>query len=206
MDHNDKILAENKAELILLIDSSAYLSMQDIALNTGIHLLSLLVNYPKVDYYFANAVANELIRGKEGLNANTLNMLKKTLHDEAIGDFNEKDGRTLYRAKDGSIRVASLTSISGVDSSQILLCQNHQQLVLLTNDHKMLKNGAAVLDNRLMDVLNLLELMSETPNPTIRKQWLKTREYYENHSGYKRPKTVRCIPDRLTGEKPPHLR
>jgi hypothetical protein len=197
MEENDKKLAASKAYLKMLVDSSAFLSLQDIGAGTGIHPLNIIEENPNLDYFFTSAVANELIKSREGLNPNTLNILKKSLRDEMTsGESGHKEARTLYKAKDGSIKVATLTAVSGVDQGQILLCQNHRDIVLLTNDHRMLKNAAAVLDNRLMDVLNLLELMSDVPDKTYQHIWTKMRKYYEVNSDYKRPKTVRCIEDR----------
>ena len=206
MDENDKRLAESKAELKILIDSSAFLSLRDIATATGTHPLNLLIAYPNIDYFFASAMLNELARGKEGFSQEIMGMYWKSLQDEMVGAEGLKDARHLYSTKGGSTRTVTLTKISGVDSGQILLCQNHKDLVLLTNDHKMQKNAAALLDRRLMDVLNLLELMSETPNKKLRGEWLRLRKWYETNSGYNRPKTVRFIEDRQPGELPPHLR
>lgn len=207
MEQNDKILAASPAELILLIDSSAFIGMRNIAAAKGAHPINLLNRYPKIDYFFSNSVANEFARGKEGFSPDTFNMIKKSLQDEAVSlDDKAKDNRHLYEAKDGKVKVAELTKISAVDYGQILLCQNHKQLVLLTNDHNMLKNAAALLDRRVMDVQNLLELMSETPDPELQRIWQEMLSWHKSESGYRRPKTVRTIPDRKPGELPKHFR
>jgi hypothetical protein len=204
MDTNDQVMANNQAELLLLIDSSAYLCMQEIAAAIGTHPLDLLGFYPNIDFYFSSGMINELIKGREGLNA--LPLFQKSLQDEgAAVDDTIKDNRVLYNAKDGSVKFAVLNMTSYVDSGQILLCQNHPQLVLLTNDHNMIKNAAAVLDRRLMDILNLLELMIETPDKKIRDKWVEIKSYFDT-TGYKRPKYVRSIPDRQLGELPKHFR
>lgn len=205
MEINDKTIAENPAELKLLVDSSAYLCMQELAKAIGIHVLDLIDDhYPNVDYFFSQGMINELIKGREGFNA--LGLFNKSLQDEGVSIDDEfKDNRFLYNSKDGSVRSAKLTTVSHVDSGQILLCQNHPELVLLTNDHRMLKNAAALLDRRLMDFLNLLELMCDTPDVKIRLAWQTVKAHYEK-TGYKRPETVRNIPDRQPGELPAHLR
>lgn len=208
MDNNDRILANSNADLKLLIDSSAFLTLRDIAKATSVHPLNLLASYPNVDYFFSEAVVNELMTGKEGITQDTLNMMALRLEDEShyFNDEEAKDNRFLYNSTDGTIKVVKLNNISHVDSGQILLCQNHHGLVLLTNDHKMFKSGAPLLDNHLMDVLNLLELMVETPEEKYRIQWVAMKKWYDENYGFKRPENVPHISDKLPRERPAHLK
>lgn len=207
MDENDRRLAKSNADLKLLIDSSAYLDLYRIGIGTGLHPLNLLAPYDKIDYFFAEAMARELMQGKEGINPNTVNMLKRSLVDEhAVLNHADKENRFLYDSKEGGVRVATLNTMSNVDYGQILLCQNHKELVLLTDDHRMQKSAAALLDRRLMDVENFLELMAQTPEERIRLPWIAMQKWFKSESGYKKPRTLRFIADREPGELPKHFR
>lgn len=206
MERNDAKLEASNAYLKLLIDSSAFIAFQKIGAATGTHPMNLLELNPNIDYYFSNAVVNEFVRGSQGLSPDTVNMLERSLEDEmaVIGD-GLKDNRHLYIDKNGKTRWTTLNTISSVDSGQILLCQNHDDLVLLTNDHNMLKNATALLDRRLMDVETLLRMMSDVRDRNFQPEWKRLRAWYDQNYGYKAPKTVRMIPDRRPGKVPPHL-
>ena len=205
MEYNDRIISDNSAHLKLLIDSSAFISFKNIEAEAGTNPLQLIDKNPNIDYFFAVAMINELIKGREGFNFETQSMFKKALHDET-SSTDDKESRHLYTDKDGNIKFANLTKISVVDYGQILLCQNHTNLVLLTDDHRMQKNSGALLDRRLMDTLNLLELMAEVPDKKFQQKWQCLLEWFRDSSGYKRPKTVRFIEDRKPGELPAHLK
>jgi hypothetical protein len=203
MKDNDKTLDDDSAELKVLLDTNIYLWMQDIAAAINIHALDLLDNMSNVSYYFAHCVIQETIQGSHRFIGNVSEMFKHSLKDEMSVNFDaEVDPRTLYNAKDGSTKVAILTKISNVDQAQILLCHNHRKngLVLVTNDHRMIKNASAVLDRRLMDLEYFLKYIDDaTPPGPLKTEWAKVRDYYKKKGGHTRPKTVRQIDDRQTG-------
>jgi hypothetical protein len=203
MKDNDKTLDDDPAQLKVLLDTNIYLWIQDIATATNIHALDLLDRMPNVSYYFAHCVIQETIQGRQRFIGNVSEMFKHSLKDEMSVNFDaETDARMLYNAKDGSTKVAILTKISNVDQAQILLCQNHRSrnLVLITNDHRMIKNAAAVLDRHLMDFEYFLQFIDDaTPPGPIKTEWGKIRDYYKRNGGHTRPMTVRQIDDRKAG-------
>jgi hypothetical protein len=206
MDENDRRINERGGELNLLIDSSVYHELNRIESEIGIHPLDLIQNYPKVKFFFTHSMINENIRGRMGFNEESAWMFNHSLQDE--GSFNGKESRFLYNDVNGQTRVITLNNISPEDYSQILIAQNHEKLVLVTNDHKMLKSAGALLSGRLMDLPNMLDLFSESPDPQFKAAWQKVRDHYTQTSGYKPPQTISYIhdidrkPHPLTGEIP----
>ncbi len=204
MEENDRIIADVGGKLNILVDSSAYQELSKIADATGQHPLILMEAYPKIKIFFTSGMINENIRGSLGFNGETKWMFKHSLHEE--GGFSGKESVFLYNHENGSIQTIKMNNISGVDYGQILIAQNHKNLVLLTNDHGMLKSAGALMGGRIMDVPNLLGLMKDTEDTVLQKQWQKMVDWYESHGGYTPPKTVNYIdgiirdPHPLTGE------
>lgn len=203
MEQNDKIIENNGKRLNLLVDTSAFLTFREIEVRAGVNPLSLLRHYHDIAVFFSSSAAVELMQG-EGLSSDVVVMLKNSLNDEQSSISNEKENRFLYNSKDGRIKMIELNKMSKADYGQILLCQNHKRLVLLTNDKKMLKSAASLLDKRIMDVLNLLELMVNTPDEKLRIQWEALKRWYDSNYEYKRPETIVEISDRIKEEKPPY--
>jgi len=203
MEHNDAVLAASQGELILLIDSSAYEEIQRLANETGYHALNFIVRrYPKIDFFFSADVFREL--NARGLSPNAPNIATRALQPEGVSiDPNSKVSIGLYNAADGQIKSYKHNNISQADQNQILLCQNHLQLVLLSNDHKLLRSAAPVLPNRIMDLQNLFELLVNTENPHLRKMWQELHDHYMQTSNYKRPNNVRALTDMLSNGREP---
>ena len=67
-----------------------------------------------------------------------------------------KENRFLIK-ENGEIRYIVLNKISTVDYSQVLLCQNHPELTLVSNDHKLLKSAKVVLIDRVIGPPSLIE-------------------------------------------------
>lgn len=194
MEENDQRIKERGGQFNLLIDSSVYHEFSKLEEEIKINPLDLLMKYPNVRFFFAQSMINENIRGRMGFTAEAAWMFESSLQDE--GAFMEqKESRFLYNDKNGNIRTVIMNNISTIDYSQILLVQNHQDLILLTNDHKMLKSAGALLSGRLMDLPNLLDFFVQTPDPLIQAEWVKVRDHYLNTSGYSTPITVHYIED-----------
>lgn len=206
MEENDRRIKEAGGKFNLLIDSSVYHEFTKIEEEIGINPLDLLMKYPSVKFFFTQAMINENIRGKMGFTQEAVWMFEHSLQDE--GAFmQEKESIFLYNDKNGNIRSIKMNNISAIDYGQILIAQNHQDLTLLTNDHKMIRSAGALLSGRLTDIANMLDFFAnETPDPVIRAEWEKIREHYMSTSGYKPPETVHYIedldrkPHPLTGE------
>jgi predicted nucleic acid-binding protein len=203
MEYNDTVLANSQGELILLIDSSASEEIRKLANETKYHALNFIVHrYPKIDFYFSQEVFQEL--NARELSSNVLNMAKRALQAEGVSlDPSIKVDMGLYNSTDGKITSYKHNKISQADHNQILLCQNHLELTLLTNDHKLLRSAAPVLPNRIMDLQNLFELLINTENPHLRKLWQELFDHYMQTSNYKRPKTFRALTDMLPEGREP---
>lgn len=203
MEHNDAVLAASRGDLILLIDSSAYEEIQRLANETGYHALNFIVHrYPKIDFFFSADVFQEL--NARGLSPNAPNIASRALQAEGVSiDPTAKVNLGLYNSTDGQIKSYKHNNISQADHNQIMLCQNHLQLVLLTNDHKLLRSAAPVLPNRIMDLQNLFELLINTENPHLSKMWQELHDHYMQTSNYKRPNNFRAITDMLPNGREP---
>jgi len=205
MEENDKILSNNSADVILLIDTNTYLDMNKIAEITGYHVLNFLKRYPHIDYYFSFGMIKEILANPKGLDPNIGNMGQRALNEETFYLSSEaikiKSSEVLYNSIDGRIKQISLNNISATDHAEILLCQNHPQLLLVTTDKKMMKTAAPLLDRRLTDLQGLLEFLALTPNKYHQVLWSDLLRVYLNYSGYKRPTMFRVIPDRKKGPR-----
>lgn len=203
MEDNDRILDASQGELILLIDSSAYGEIERLASETGYHALNFIINrYPKIDFFFSADVFREL--NASGISPNAPNIARKALHEEGMTlDPTTKVNLGLYNATDGRTKSYKHNNISQADQNQILLCQNHLELVLLTNDHKLLRSAAPVLPNRIMDLQNLFELLVNTENPHLRKLWQDLHDHYMQTSNYKRPNNFKALTDILPNGREP---
>ena len=203
MEHNDKVLAASRGELILLIDSSAYLEIQRIANETEYHALNFIINrYPKIDFFFSADVFREL--NARGISSNAPNIASRVLQAEGASiDPSSKVNLGLYNSIDGQIKSYDHNKISQADQNQILLCQNHLQLTLLTNDHRQLRSAAPVLPNRIMDLQKFFELLVNTENPHLSKMWQELYDHYMQTSNFKRPATVRALTDMLPKGREP---
>lgn len=203
MEDNDATLTASQGELILLIDSSAYEEIQRIANETGYHALNFIVNrYPKIDFFFSADVFREL--NARGISPNAPNIASKALQAEGVSiDPSSKVDLGLYNSTDGQIKSYKHNKISQADHNQIMLCQNHLELVLLTNDHKLLRSAAPVLPNRIMDLRNFFELLVNTKNPYLKKMWQELLDHYLQTSNYKRPSNFRALTDMLPNGREP---
>ncbi len=205
MEHNDNLLKLCKGELILLIDSSVYEEIQRLANDTGYHALNFIVNrYPRIDFFFSSDVFREL--NAKGFSANTPNIATRILEAEStsIESFS-KVNAGLYNSKEGYIRMYEHNKISHADQNQILLCQNHLELTLMSNDHKLLRSAAPVLPGRIIDLQGFLELLVNTDNPHLKKVWEDLLHHYMKTSNYKRPPTFRILKDMLPNGREPGI-
>jgi len=203
MEDNDATLAASRGELILLIDSSAYEEICRLAYETGYHALNFIIRrYPKMDFYFSQDVFQEL--NAREFSPNIINMAQRALKAEGASiDPKGKVNLGLYNSKDGTIRSYKHNKISHNDQNQILLCQNHLELTLLTTDHKLLRSAAPVLKNRIMDLQNLFELLVNTENPHLSKMWQELFDHYMKTSNYNRSQNVITLNDMLPNGREP---
>lgn len=211
-NHNTEILSASNARIKILIDTNAYIELEKVADNTSVDTLYELSKwYGDVEYFISQSVFLELSKIKDGRlempNIKYDNVCR-ILEDDIVGD-NIKHNEFLYKDKKCNIKTIKMNNISLTDYGCILLCQNNEDLILLTNDHKMQKSANALINGRLMDIPTLFRYLAtdqalnnveNEPFNDIRKErkakWEKAKNWYEKNGGYSPPKTVYLpIPD-----------
>ncbi len=211
-NHNTEILSASNARIKILLDTNAYIELEKVADNTGVDTLYELSKwYGDVEYFVSQSVFRELCKIKDnGLEIPNIHYdnIRRILEDDIVGD-NIKHNEFLYKDKKGNIKSIKMNNISLTDYGCILLCQNNEDLILLTNDHKMQKSANALINGRLMDIPTLFRYLAtdqalnnveDDPFNSTRKdlkdKWEKAKKWYEKNGGYSPPKKVYLpIPD-----------
>lgn len=148
MEDNNKTLQAQGKKYNFLFDTSAILYFQVMHQHCGASIFTVINECPEVNFFVLNDVLSELIQGQKGISPLQLNVfLNHILNSESAMDLNRKENRFLVK-EDGEIKYTVLNSISATDYAQVLICQNHAQLVLVANDKKMIKSAAQVLEGR----------------------------------------------------------
>lgn len=148
MEENVKILERFGKKHNFLLDTSAILYFQVMYEHCGASIFIALEECNDVNFFVLNLVLSELIQGPKGLNPTQLTtFFNHILNSESAMEPNRKENRFLIN--DGEeIKYLVLSNISATDYAQVLVCQNHLQLVLVANDKKLLKSAAQVLEGR----------------------------------------------------------
>ncbi|PID98981.1 hypothetical protein CSA80_02575 [Candidatus Saccharibacteria bacterium] len=205
-NHNAELLAACDARIKILLDTSAYIELEKVADNTGIDTIYELSRwYGDVEYFVSQSVFQELCKTKDnGLEIPNIHYdnVRRILEDDIVGD-KTKHNEFLYEDKKGRIKSIKMNAISLADYGCILLCQNNKDLILLTNDHKIIKSANALINGRLMDVPTLFRYLAtdsalnnikNDPLNSTRKElkvkWEKANKWYEENGGYNPPKKV----------------
>lgn len=148
MDQNNQTLLTQGKKYNFLFDTSTILYFQVLHEHCGASIFTAIKECAEVNFFVLNDVLSELMQGKKGINPTQLNLfMNHILNSESAMDRNRKENRFLIE-EDGQIKYIVLSSISATDYAQVLVCQNHTQLVLVANDKKMLKSAAQVLEGR----------------------------------------------------------
>ena len=69
-----------------------------------------------------------------------------------------KENRFLIE-ENGQIKYIVLNKVSAQDWGQVLLCQNHPELILVSNDRKLLKSAGIILKERVIGINALIDRM-----------------------------------------------
>lgn len=148
MDQNNQTLLTQGKKYNFLFDTSTILYFQVLHEHCGASIFTAIKECAEVNFFVLNDVLSELMQGKKGINPTQLNLfMNHILNSESAMDRNRKENRFLIE-EDGQKKYIVLSSISATDYAQVLVCQNHTQLVLVANDKKMLKSAAQVLEGR----------------------------------------------------------
>jgi hypothetical protein len=124
-----------------------------------------------------NDVLSELMQGPLAINPTQLGQfLNHILNSEASMDHKRKEKRFLIE-ENGEVKYVVLNAVSAIDFGQILLCQNHLELIVVSNDREMIKSAAQLLHKRVMGMPAMLNKLLELyPENEILKVLQKTGE------------------------------
>ena len=157
-DFNAQKIKAVEDKFLFLIDSSAYIRFEELEQLTGINLLKLLHESSKHSYYLlANEVLIELMKSPRIIPIEPF--IEHIINLESAIDKNWKENRFIVE-EEGQLKYILLNKISSTDYGQVLLCQNHNQLYLVSNDRKMLKSAAFVIGERCLGINKLLNKLS----------------------------------------------
>ena len=148
MEQNNSILSKNGKKYNYLFDTSAILYFQTLYEHGGASIFKAIEECPNVEFYVINDVLSELMQGPKGINpTQTAPFLNHLLIAESAMDHNRKENRFIIK-EGGELKFIVLNSISATDYAQVLVCQNHEELTLVSNDIKLLKSASQVLTGR----------------------------------------------------------
>lgn len=153
-----------KGKTLFLIDSSTYCRYEELANYSKVSLFEEILNLDKTAIFFTNEVVQELRNGPR--NFFPLFIIENMINVEGSIDRTRKENRFLFE-KDGKLSFIEINKVSGVDWNQVLLCQNHPELTLVTNDRKLYKSALVVLGVRVIGAASFLDtLLNIYPNNT----------------------------------------
>ena len=169
METNSKTIASFGKKYNFLFDTSTILYFQDMFVYCGVSIFTVLKDCPKATFFITNNVLEELLRGPKRLKLNQIGFfVNHILNAELSMDRNIKENRFLIEEND-EIKFIVLNKVSAIDYAQILMCQNHKELTLVSNDKKMLKSAAQVVKGRrVVGMPALLDRLLRT-NPNNKK-------------------------------------
>jgi hypothetical protein len=148
MNENNKILQLYGKKLNFLLDTSAILYFQELYRHCGASIFKAMAECQDINFFVLNYVLSELLQGPKGLNPTQLGpLINHILNSEYSSDPKRKENRFLIEVN-GETRYIVLNNISTTDYAQVLACQNHKELTLVSNDVKLLKSAAQVIKER----------------------------------------------------------
>jgi hypothetical protein len=171
VDQNTKLISNSSKKFKLLLDTSAYCRFEDIYINEGFDVLGLFQRSENFDCYITSSVLVELMNGPR--NSKFISTFKeKILNDEGSFSTNTKF-RNLIIEEDGELKTIKLYGVSPVDFSEILLCQNHPELILVSNDIKLIKDATVILNSRIKGVPNVIDMLLKNEKVSSELTYLK---------------------------------
>jgi len=190
---NTHILSLSKARAKLLFDANVLSYAQQAYNATGIHLLDYMDRISgTVDWWVSSRVAVDLYNN--GILPGVLrNMLNCDYPDMKMNDFP-------YEKEDGSLGFVKLNTVSGDDWSQICLAYNYPELIIVTNDAKMLKSAHAVLRGRALPFHEFLKQVS--PYWFYDKNWLQLKTWFVDNVMPLRNNSSWILPGEAARQKP----
>lgn len=154
VEQTEIILNEMGFSTFYLLDGNIIDCFEGIYRAVGINMLKEIDSIQNVTYLFTNQVIVELLNRPQSLD---ISIAKNNIINVEGGHSEDKENRFLIE-EDGEIRVALGTKVSPEDWAQVLLCQNHPKLKLVSNDHGLIKNSLrAIGEPRTKTIVSLVQ-------------------------------------------------
>lgn len=172
-NYNSEKLKKSNRKYKFLLDTSAYTSYEEIFIHTGVFVPEVILESQNFDYFLSNDVIVELMNGPR--NDNFLKLAKdRILNAEGAFDKTMKHSMSIIE-DDGKLNAINLYKISATDMSQIMLCMNHPDLILVSNDEKLIKNATVTLkgNTRIKGVPNSIDLIVQVESQSDKIDVLK---------------------------------
>ena len=173
IDANSKILANRGKKYNFLFDTSTILYFEQMWKQCGASIFVVINEIPDVNFFVCNEVLSEFISGNHGFNPTQLNIFfDHILNAESSMNRDYKENRFLIN-EGGEVKYIVLNKVSTTDYAQILLCQNHPELVLVANDRKLIKSGAQTVPGRVIGIPALFDRLLSLYSDNERLKVLK---------------------------------
>lgn len=144
--YNESQIKKFSEKELFLLDSSAFQIFEEWGVALEFNLLEKIQLSQSHHFFITNEVLVELCQKRPKDFMNTL--FGYTLNAEGSMSHNVKHSSFPIKVN-GEMVVINTNAISAEDFSQIWLCGNHPELTLISNDRKLLKTGAIVLQGRV---------------------------------------------------------
>jgi len=155
-DLNTNKITKFSNKKLFLIDSSAFGKIEELWKITGTNLLLLMEQSQKVHFFLSNEVCVELMKGPRELDCKFL--IDHIINVEGSGSYDLKENKFIIE-ENGQTKYIVLNKISWQDYNQVILCQNHPELILVSNDRKLLKSAGFVIKDRVIGINALFDEM-----------------------------------------------
>ena len=156
-DFNLQRLNELKGKKLHLFDSSVFVRSEEIFKVSGVDFIDSFQLLEEEYFFVSNEALMELSNGPRRVNFKSF--LNHILNVEGGMDKKWKENRFIIE-KDGRLGYIVLNKISSIDYLQVLLCQNHPTLTLVSSDRKLLKSAAQIIPGRVLGFPVLVERLT----------------------------------------------
>lgn len=157
IEANKQLLSRFQSRPLYLFDNSIFGVSEHIARQIKINFVELFEEVKPETFFVSNEVMAELMNGPRNVNYGFFH--GRVLNVEGSFDRARRENRFVVK-EDGEFKVITLNKISSTDYNQILLCQNHPELVLVSNDRKLLKSAASIVPLQVLGLYNILKQIS----------------------------------------------
>lgn len=153
LGNNRDRIEKYAGKTIYLFDTGVFARSEEIQKFCGINFVDVFKKLPNEHFFISNEVLCEISNSR---NLNYDYFLNHLLNAEGSMDPNWKENRFLFE-ENGEIKIVVLNKVSRTDYMQVLLCQNHEELILVSNDRKLLKSAVQVIPGQVLGVPVLVE-------------------------------------------------